>query len=686
MPMSPVNPGGAGAGSVADSLLGLITPEIPAAVAGDATRARVGAFAQVLGSLLNVVRKPAEHIDLETISPIDAGVSVGGESVVVDAAPDITMLFGTAVTPADYGDDHPGHTGRDPLAAVAVPAGASVGGLLLAVPPAMHTATVAFAAGKELPAADNALPPAGSMVAVGDAAVDQRPVSAQAAFAAGLAGPATTGTAPPPVVPTAAMTASPPVVSSLAPQVSIEAEATEAVVAKGADVPRQAADPARVVSADADGLLTATRSPAAPAATADAPVPEGMPASRSMRAVAAASMTDAGVRVPFDEGGAPPVVGDTARQSRATWSPAHASSLETPAGIRGMPLPSDAEPAAREAGMQGPPSMPAAGGRSRTMTALPAAVGAGAWSVAEPRRSATAAPVPALDRAAGAEAAPATLPPARSDLAAPVALAVRTEDVAPSVRAASADPATDPSAVPGRAGRAQRVTEAVRVAVPVETAGTGTSPGVTPTPAGGMASVGEFARASAPLRVDTPLPVSAASGVEPPAPGAQSAAGVHPLAPVAPALPATDASARAPFAPLAFAEAAQWAGELDARVRWFVGRGIGTAEIRLDPPELGPLQVTVHTQREGASVHFSAASAPVRDLLEHSLPRLRELLENGGMNLVDVNVSQQRHGGGYREAPSDPGFGLVAAADSGSGVTVRDAAPRATRGIIDAYV
>lgn len=123
------------------------------------------------------------------------------------------------------------------------------------------------------------------------------------------------------------------------------------------------------------------------------------------------------------------------------------------------------------------------------------------------------------------------------------------------------------------------MTEAVRAAVPVETAGTDTSPGVTPTPAGGMASVGEFARASAPLRVDTPLPVSAASGVEPPAPGAQWAAGAHPLAPVAPAAPATDTGARAPFAPLALGEAAQWAGELDARVRWFVGRGIGTAEI-----------------------------------------------------------------------------------------------------------
>lgn len=435
MPMSPVNPGGAGASSVADSLLGLITPEIPAAVAGDATNARVAAFAQVLDSLLNVLRKPAEHIDLETISPIDAGVSVGGESVVVDAAPDITMLFGTAVTPADYGDDHPGDTGRDPLAAVAVPAGASVGGLLLAVPPAMHTATVAFAAGKKLPAADNALPPAGSVVAVGDAAVDQRPVSAQAAFAAGLAGPATAGAASPPVVPTAAVTASPPVVSSLAPQVSTEAEAAEAVAAKGADVPRQAADPARVVSADADGSLTATRAPAAPAPAADAPVPEGMLASRSMRAIAAASTTDAGVRVPSDEGGAPPVIGDTARQPRSTWSPAHASSLETPAGIRGMPLLSDAEPAAREAGMQLPPSMPVAGGRQRPTTALPAAAGAGAWSVAQPRRSATAAPVPALDRAAGAEVAPATLPPARSDLVAPVALAARTEDVAPSVRA-----------------------------------------------------------------------------------------------------------------------------------------------------------------------------------------------------------------------------------------------------------
>lgn len=137
-------------------------------------------------------------------------------------------------------------------------------------------------------------------------------------------------------------------------------------------------------------------------------------------------------------------------------------------------------------------------------------------------------------------------------------------------------------------------------------------------------------------------------------------------------------------APLAVGQAgAQWAGELEARVQWLAGRNLRSAEIRLDPPELGPLQVQVQSHRDGASVHFTTHSATVRDLVEQSLPRLREMLESSGMNLLDVNVAQQQGGRGQREAPlALPGVALAHGKSAVPGTTTVTVA---ARGLVDAY-
>jgi flagellar hook-length control protein FliK len=92
--------------------------------------------------------------------------------------------------------------------------------------------------------------------------------------------------------------------------------------------------------------------------------------------------------------------------------------------------------------------------------------------------------------------------------------------------------------------------------------------------------------------------------------------------------------------------------DLSQRILWLSSHNLRSAEIRLDPPELGPLQVQVQHHRDGTSVHFTTSSAAVKDVVEANLPRLRELLEGSGLSLVDVNVAQQQQRGapGQREA------------------------------------
>lgn len=85
----------------------------------------------------------------------------------------------------------------------------------------------------------------------------------------------------------------------------------------------------------------------------------------------------------------------------------------------------------------------------------------------------------------------------------------------------------------------------------------------------------------------------------------------------------------------------EWAGMVAERTAMMAAGKITFAELQLDPPELGPLQVKVTVQNDQASVNFVSASPAVRDSLEQTAVRLREMLDQQGLDLVDVNVADQ---------------------------------------------
>lgn len=84
-----------------------------------------------------------------------------------------------------------------------------------------------------------------------------------------------------------------------------------------------------------------------------------------------------------------------------------------------------------------------------------------------------------------------------------------------------------------------------------------------------------------------------------------------------------------------------WGNAVMEKVMWMSSQQVNSAEIALDPPELGPLQVRVSTQHDQTSVVFSSQHAVVRDALDLGLARLREMMEQQGLNLADVDVSDQ---------------------------------------------
>lgn len=83
-----------------------------------------------------------------------------------------------------------------------------------------------------------------------------------------------------------------------------------------------------------------------------------------------------------------------------------------------------------------------------------------------------------------------------------------------------------------------------------------------------------------------------------------------------------------------------WDKALSNRVLWLVNQNTQTAQLQINPPQLGPLEVRVSVNQDQASLWFTSQHTVVRDALDAAIPRLREAFAEQGLTLVDVNVSQ----------------------------------------------
>ncbi|MEL0640320.1 flagellar hook-length control protein FliK [Pseudoalteromonas aliena] len=63
------------------------------------------------------------------------------------------------------------------------------------------------------------------------------------------------------------------------------------------------------------------------------------------------------------------------------------------------------------------------------------------------------------------------------------------------------------------------------------------------------------------------------------------------------------------------------------------------AEIRLDPPEMGNMQIRIRSDAEQAQINFVVQNQQAKEALEQSLPRLREMLAQQGIELGESSIS-----------------------------------------------
>ncbi|WP_202843569.1 flagellar hook-length control protein FliK [Luteimonas saliphila] len=121
------------------------------------------------------------------------------------------------------------------------------------------------------------------------------------------------------------------------------------------------------------------------------------------------------------------------------------------------------------------------------------------------------------------------------------------------------------------------------------------------------------------------------------------------------------------------------------RIAWMADQRIGHAEIRLNPEQVGPIDVRVQLDGDQVRAEFHSAHAEVRQAIEASLPRLRELLGQHGLQLGQADVGQRQAGQDGSTPRRD------AAAGAGGDARAGEDAPQSAqthlrlRGLLDEY-
>ena len=122
-----------------------------------------------------------------------------------------------------------------------------------------------------------------------------------------------------------------------------------------------------------------------------------------------------------------------------------------------------------------------------------------------------------------------------------------------------------------------------------------------------------------------------------------------------------------------------------SRIAWLADQKIGHAEIRITPDHLGAIDVRLQLDGNRVNAEFHSAQPDVRHALESSLPRLKEMLGQQGLQLGQADVGQrqaQQQSNGQAASFGGSNERGDAANDAGWS---RGPAVRASRGLLDEY-
>lgn len=133
----------------------------------------------------------------------------------------------------------------------------------------------------------------------------------------------------------------------------------------------------------------------------------------------------------------------------------------------------------------------------------------------------------------------------------------------------------------------------------------------------------------------------------------------------------------------------EWSEQFNQQIVWMGKQKIDSAQIKLNPPEMGPLEVMVKMDKHNAHLSIQSHSLHVKDMIEQAVPRLREMMSEQGLNLADVNIGTRQeqaegHGRqGYEQLATENQNGPVN--EGGAVITEASEIVYRAKGLVDYF-
>jgi flagellar hook-length control protein FliK len=86
---------------------------------------------------------------------------------------------------------------------------------------------------------------------------------------------------------------------------------------------------------------------------------------------------------------------------------------------------------------------------------------------------------------------------------------------------------------------------------------------------------------------------------------------------------------------------AAWPEDFGQKIVWLAKNDRQSAQITLNPPALGPIEVSLNLDKGNANAVFVSANSEVRESIEMAFPRLREMFAAAGIELGQAQVSAE---------------------------------------------
>jgi flagellar hook-length control protein FliK len=106
-----------------------------------------------------------------------------------------------------------------------------------------------------------------------------------------------------------------------------------------------------------------------------------------------------------------------------------------------------------------------------------------------------------------------------------------------------------------------------------------------------------------------------------------------------------------------------WNAELANKLQLMHQQNMPAAELQINPAHLGPISIKIELNNDQTTISFTAQHQQVKEAIEASIPKLRDMLGGEQLNLVNVNISQQQSD----QKPAQGYFQMGAGQGNGNG-------------------